>query len=374
MAVFRSRLAASGWVKSAGICCTMKTGAPKSPGSAGIKRANAAGPPVDTPISTSGDPVRDTLRPGRSGTATGGEASTNGDAGCEAPANAGRVDGRRSIVRISRCRSKARIIGCSLSRRSARFWAEPPPSGLVRKSKAPSSNARTVISPPRTVRELRTITPALWPAGPMASSTSMPLISGISMSSVTRSGCSAAMRDSASLPLAAVPTTSTPGTPARASETARRNTTVSSTTRTRVAIGLLVNRAGSLRAFRQNRARIEYRDHSAASPADSFEESGLPPGNVGGRRLPIVALYLHNLVHTVYQQSDKLVAVFDDKYPAVACRDGLREPEPQAQVQDRHDLAPEVDDAGYLLGGVTHGSQRSDPDHFLDSSGVEGAQ
>jgi hypothetical protein len=80
------------------------------------------------------------------------------------------------------------------------------------------------------------MTPVFMPAADIASNTSIPFISGISMSSVTRSGCNAAMRDIASRPLDAVPTTSTPGIPVNASDTMRRNTTVSSTTRMRVLI------------------------------------------------------------------------------------------------------------------------------------------
>ncbi len=69
------------------------------------------------------------------------------------------------IARISRRRSKARIIGSSRARSRPRFVSALPPSGLVRKSKAPNSSARTVISPPRTVRELSMMTPDADPGG-----------------------------------------------------------------------------------------------------------------------------------------------------------------------------------------------------------------
>ena len=80
---------------------------------------------------------------------------------------------------MSRRRSKALTIGSRRARKRSRFAALLPPSGLVRKSKAPSSYARTVISPPFTVRALSMITPALMPAAAIASSTSMPFISGM---------------------------------------------------------------------------------------------------------------------------------------------------------------------------------------------------
>jgi hypothetical protein len=63
---------------------------------------------------------------------------------------------------------------------------------------------------------------------------SMPSITGISMSIVTRSGASCSTLVWAICPLAAVPTTSIAESAARASDTRRRTTTESSTTSTRI--------------------------------------------------------------------------------------------------------------------------------------------
>jgi hypothetical protein len=192
-----------------------------------------AGTAVDTPISTSGGPARRNSRAGRWSAAAGDGSSGKTSTGAHPEPCPCRM------ARISRRRSKARIIGSRTVRRWPRFASALPLSGLVRKSKSPNSRARTVISPPRTVRELSMMTPAFMREAAIASSTSIPFISGISISSVTRSGCSAAILASASLPLEAVPTTSTPDTPAKASETMRRKTTVSSTTSTLCAHGLV---------------------------------------------------------------------------------------------------------------------------------------
>ena len=142
-------------VNNAGMCCTMKTGAPRSAGSAGSSLPSAPGPPVDTPISTSGGPVRGILR-----------SEIAARRRCRIESRQARLgDYRRAgWQRISRRRSNARTSGCRRARRWARFAAVVPPSGLVMKSNAPNSSARTVISPPRTVRELSMITPAFDPA------------------------------------------------------------------------------------------------------------------------------------------------------------------------------------------------------------------
>ena len=135
-------------MNNAGMCCTMNIGAPIFSGQAGSSSASAAGPPVETPISTMGAPLRLGVR-------VAVASETRGPLGLKAPGLAAR-DLR--IERISRCRASAWIIGRRLSRSCNRLSSCDLPSGLVMKSKAPASSARIVISPPFTVRELSMMT------------------------------------------------------------------------------------------------------------------------------------------------------------------------------------------------------------------------
>jgi hypothetical protein len=73
---------------------------------------------------------------------------------------------------------------------------------------------------------------AYWPR--IARSVSRPFITGISMSSVTRSGRSCSILAIATRPLGAVPTTRMSGSSPSASVIRRRMTTESSTTKTEI--------------------------------------------------------------------------------------------------------------------------------------------
>src|ERR1700733_8192790 len=364
MALLVCKRCASASVNSAGICCTMKMGAPIFAGHAGSNSASAAGPPVETPMSTMGAPFRPGMR----------AAVATGTTGASGPGAGSLVARVLRIDRISRCRANVWMIGRRLSRSCTRLSSCDLPSGLVMKSKAPASSARIVIWPPFTVRELSMTTEDFCPDARIASSISMPFISGISMSSVTRSGRSAAMRANASLPFEAVPTTSTSCIPARASEIIRRNKDVSSTTSTRVVIRLSQSLPASLLALVQNFARIQDRDDMPARAADLLKEAGLCRGNIDGQRFFLPGFHLHHVPRPVHQDSQVLVAVFQDEHPALAGQHAFAEPENDPGVQQCHDLAPQIHHSRHFRGRMPDLGYRLHPNDFLYSGGDQGAQ
>src|SRR5208283_2677533 len=95
-------------------------------------------------------------------------------------------------------------------------------------------SASTVAAAPGPVNELNMITGSRGYSLRISTSVSIPLMPGISTSSVIRSGLSSGMRASAMLPLPAMPATAIPGSAPSTSESWRRMTAESSTINTRI--------------------------------------------------------------------------------------------------------------------------------------------
>ncbi len=98
----------------------------------------------------------------------------------------------------------------------------------------PSASASRVAAAPCSVSVLNMMTGSLGYSLRTAARVSKPSITGISMSSVTRSGLSCGILARAMCPSLAVATTSSAGSPDKVSESSLRITTESSTTRMRM--------------------------------------------------------------------------------------------------------------------------------------------
>src|SRR3954451_1807690 len=197
------------------MCCTISTGTARSAGSLGSTWARASGPPVEEPMTRTAGFLPGPVR-GAAGRGGGGGAAAG-------PAVIGRP-------------VSALILGISCSRTLSIDWPTLPTlAGLVTYSLAPADRASRVAEAPRSVSVLNmTMGTRLcsWPPCParIARTASMPFISGISMSMVTRSGRSWESLPTAILPFTAVPTTSMSGSADNTSVTILRTTTESSTT------------------------------------------------------------------------------------------------------------------------------------------------
>ena len=163
----------------------IRIGTPMSFGICGSSVARALGPPVETPMSTISGLVGETSRFMRPAI-----PSKFVPCGLEATGGGGVADGRRRMSRTASRWAKARRRGASSRRMVSRLSSALDASGLVMKSNAPFSKARRVRSPPRRVSALTTITATLSPPWRRASRTAKPSTSGISKSSVSKSGLS----------------------------------------------------------------------------------------------------------------------------------------------------------------------------------------
>jgi hypothetical protein len=205
----------------------MRTGTARSAGSAGMSRASAAGPPVDTPMATISDRFR-----GASAVKAkvfsrcvsvlwGGMDRFLGMAVRGRPFRMDRI----SILLENERNKGARSVS------SFRLFSVMVFSlGLRTKSNAPASRLAIIRRPPRPASALSIRIPTCGYRDCSRASTSSPSMPGISISSVTRSGFKDVTLSSAVFPSRAVPTTSIPGMPPMTSDIIIRNTMESSTT------------------------------------------------------------------------------------------------------------------------------------------------
>jgi hypothetical protein len=136
-----------------------------------------------------------------------------------------------------------------------------------------------VADAPRSVSVLNMMIGTRLRRARMARTASMPFISGISMSIVTRSGLSCSSLPTAMRPLTAVPTTSIAGSSESTSVTILRTTTESSTTNTRIgSMRPPSPRAGAC----QGRAGAVGRHRPAVGDGCSRRPPGVPEAPVRG--------------------------------------------------------------------------------------------
>ncbi len=157
-------------------------------GSFGISLESATGPPVELPMATIAGVGKPARRGARGGACSGAIAEERAWRGSDAAAGfAGEA------CKVDKT-ARSWALSCS------RLVARSPPIGLVMKSQAPSSSARIVSAAPCRVSALTITTRSPGMRAIKPGSVSSPLIPGISMSSVTRSGLNSSSLAKASLP------------------------------------------------------------------------------------------------------------------------------------------------------------------------------